>query len=133
MAGWVFLLKNFCGVRLVVHSHNMEGNRWKSLGKWWWRILWIYEKFTHRQADYNFFIQDEDRNYAIQSFDLNKKKCITVSFGTEIPEPPSMKIVGQQIWIIQQQLDIPEDIPLLLFNGAFQLFSEQGSAGKSSF
>ncbi len=74
---------------LVVHSHNLEGNRWKSLGKWWWRILWNYEKFTHRQADFNFFIQDADRNYAIKYFGLNEDRCLTVSFGTEIPEPPT--------------------------------------------
>src|SRR5277367_4958038 len=60
--GWVgFLLKMFCRIKLVVHSHNIEGNRWKSLGKWWWRILWVYEKYTHRIADFNFFTQDEDR------------------------------------------------------------------------
>ena len=45
--GWLgILLKRAYGVKLVVHSHNIEGRRWKSLGKWWWRILWNYEKIT---------------------------------------------------------------------------------------
>jgi polysaccharide biosynthesis protein PslH len=121
--GWLgFLLKTFCSVRLVVHSHNMEGNRWKSLGKWWWRILWSYEKFTHRIADYNFFIQDEDREYAILSFGLKKERCITVSFGTEIPEPPSLEKRQTANLDIRKQLDIPGDVPLLLFNGAFAYY-----------
>src|ERR1700688_3927872 len=78
--GWLgILLKYFCDIRLILHSHNMEGNRWKSRGKCWWCILWNYEKFTHRQADYNFFIQDEDRNYAISAFGLDEKSCLTVS------------------------------------------------------
>jgi polysaccharide biosynthesis protein PslH len=118
--GWLgFLLKKFCGIRLVVHSHNMEGNRWKSLGKWWWRILWAYEKFTHRIADYNFFIQDEDRLYAIQSFSLKKERCLTVSFGTEIPEPPSVENRNTAATSVHEKMGIPEHISLLLFNGAF--------------
>jgi glycosyltransferase involved in cell wall biosynthesis len=119
--GWLgILLKRYCGVRLIIHSHNIEGKRWKSLGKWWWRILWYYEKFTHRQADYNFFIQDEDRKYAIHSYGLDPKTCLIVSFGTEISEQPVLETRISGGKIIRQQLQIPENTPLLLFNGAFR-------------
>lgn len=119
--GWLgILLKFFCNVKLVVHSHNIEGLRWKSLGKRWWRILWNYEKLTHRQADYNFFIQDEDRKYAIEAFSLDREKCVTVSFGTEIAGPPSPESHGSSSQILKQQWQIPESASLLLFNGSFQ-------------
>jgi polysaccharide biosynthesis protein PslH len=119
--GWLgILLKKFCAVKLVVHSHNIEGIRWRSLGKWWWHILWNYEKMTHRQADYNFFIQDEDRKYAIKAFSLDDKKCITASFGTEIAGPPSMESQGSSSQILKQLLQIPVNTSLLLFNGSFQ-------------
>ncbi len=119
--GWLgVLIKKTCGVHLVVHSHNLEGNRWKSLGKWWWRILWNYEKFTHRHADFNFFIQDADRCYAIKSFGLNEDRCLTVSFGTEIPEPPTPESRAEAGRLLHQQLQIPKSVPLLLFNGAFK-------------
>src|SRR5690349_1111327 len=50
--GWLGVaVKKLTGVQLVVHSHNIEATRWKSLGKWWWKILWWYEGFTHRHAD----------------------------------------------------------------------------------
>lgn len=118
--GWLgILLKRFCGVCLVIHSHNIEGKRWKSLGRWWWPILWNYEKLTHRQADFNFFIQDEDRNYAIETYRLREKLCLTVSFGTEIPEPPSVENRLNSKQILHQQLKIQENTSLLLFNGAF--------------
>ena len=33
--GWLgMLLKICCGVKLIVHSQNIEATRWKSLGKW---------------------------------------------------------------------------------------------------
>jgi polysaccharide biosynthesis protein PslH len=119
--GWLgILLKRFCDVKLVVHSHNIEGLRWKALGKWWWHILWNYEKITHQQADYNFFIQEEDRKYAIETFHLDEKKCLSVSFGTEIQEPPSADSHTSSSGILRQQWKIRDDLPLLLFNGSFQ-------------
>ena len=117
--GWLGrMLKFFCGVKLIVHSHNIEGNRWKTLGKWWWKILWNYERSTHRHADYNFFIQDEDRKYAIKEFGLKENKCCTVSFGTELSSPPQNNNSSSQL--LRQQLHISADIPLLLFNGSFR-------------
>jgi polysaccharide biosynthesis protein PslH len=117
--GWLgMLLKKFCGVRLIVHSHNMEAARWRSLGKWWWRILWAYEKQTHRSADYNFFIQDEDKKYAIEAFGLDERKCLTVSFGTEISSPPSTENHISARNTICDRYGIPRS-PLILFNGAF--------------
>jgi Glycosyl transferases group 1/Glycosyltransferase Family 4 len=119
--GWLgILLKRTCGVKLIVHSHNIEGLRWKSLGKWWWRFLWNYEKITHQHADYNFFIQEEDRNYAIDAFHLDEKKCLSVSFGTEIQGPPSVENHESSYRILQKELQIREDLPLLLLNGSFQ-------------
>lgn len=119
--GWLgILLKKICGVKLIVHSHNIEGIRWKSLNKWWWRVLWKYEKTTHRQADYNFFIQDDDRAYAIKAFGLDERKCITVSFGTEIPNPPTEESHEAASRILKKQLEVSNDQLLLLFNGSFR-------------
>jgi polysaccharide biosynthesis protein PslH len=119
--GWLgMLLKKICGIPLVVHSHNIEGNRWKSLGKWWWRMLWHYEKMTHRFADFNFFIQDEDRLYAITAFGLDPARCLTVSFGTEVPEPVSATKRLETRKKLRQQLQVSDNTFLLLFNGAFR-------------
>ena len=62
--GWLaILLKHFCKVKLIVHSHNIEAERFRTVGKWWWKILWHYEKFVHSQADFTFCISSEDRDY----------------------------------------------------------------------
>ncbi len=119
--GWLgVLLKKFCGIKLVVHSHNLEGNRWRSLGKWWWRILWLYEKFTHRQADYSFFISDADKRYAIRAFGLKPSRCTTVSFGIEIPAPPNAEAVHRAKTLLHEKYSLPAQMPLLFFNGAFR-------------
>jgi UDP-N-acetylglucosamine:LPS N-acetylglucosamine transferase len=119
--GWLgVLLKRFCNVKLIVHSHNIEGLRWKTLGKWWWKILWNYEKSTHRNADYNFFIQDEDKKYAIDKFGLSPSKCLTVTYGIERNQIPSMKEIIQAKETIMIRHDIPSQNKILLFNGAFK-------------
>lgn len=118
--GWLgVLIKHFCSVKLIVHSHNIEGKRWKDLGKWWWKILLWYEKFTHRRADYNFFIQQEDMQYAIGEFGLDPKKCIQVTYGVEIERPPSAAdtLLARETICARHAIDPKHCI--VLFNGAF--------------
>lgn len=118
--GWLgFLIKKLCGIKLIVHSHNMEGLRWKTLGKWWWKILWQYEKFTHRQADYNFFIHDDDREFAIAQFKLMPAKCITMTYGIEWETIPAKEETQRCKNLIKTQYSISPDESILFFNGAF--------------
>jgi glycosyltransferase involved in cell wall biosynthesis len=119
--GWLgVLLKRFCNVKLIVHSHNIEGLRWKTLGKWWWKILLSYEKFTHRKADYNFFIQDEDKKYAIENFGLNSSKCMTVTYGIEWNKIPSTQEILKSKQHLRSLHNISTDKKILFFNGAFK-------------
>ena len=71
------------GAKLIVHSHNIESQRFKQLGKWWWRILSSYEKWTHRHADLNLFKTQADLDWAVNHFQLDKKKCIVIPYGIE--------------------------------------------------
>jgi polysaccharide biosynthesis protein PslH len=118
--GWLgILLKWICGVKLIVHSHNIEGLRWKMLHKWWWRILWFYEKWTHRQADYNFFIHDEDKAYAIRRFGLKDARCITMSYGIEWNHVPAKEETDRARQALRTQYSIDAHEKILLFNGSF--------------
>jgi polysaccharide biosynthesis protein PslH len=118
--GWLgILLKWFCGVKLIVHSHNLEGLRWKTLGKWWWTILWVYEKYTHRSADYNFFIHEENRQYAIDHFGLDPSKCLTMTYGIELKSPPGQDELNEAKGKVRLQFHIKDRETILFFNGAF--------------
>lgn len=118
--GWLGVsLKKFCGVQLIVHSHNIEGLRWKDLNKWWWKILWNYEAWTHRQADFNFFKQHEDRLYAVHQFKLKSERCIDVTYGIEQKFPPSPEEKQIARKYLLEEHSIPGNHHILLFNGAF--------------
>jgi glycosyltransferase involved in cell wall biosynthesis len=116
--GWLgILLQQFCGVKLVVHSHNIEALRFKSTGKWWWQILWQYERFVHRRANHNFFIHDDDKAYAIEKFKLDAGKCSTITYGFELNAPPSIEERSNARKKIGEQYGIDNSKSLLLFNG----------------
>jgi len=116
--GWLgMMLRLFTRTTLIVHSHNIESLRFKSMGKWWWGILWNYEKLTHRIAHFSFFIQDDDREYAIKNFKLDPKKTATITYGFELNGTPAAadKDIARQA--ILNQYSINADSLILLFNG----------------
>lgn len=116
--GWLgILLKKFCRVKLIVHSHNIEALRFKSTGKWWWRMLWRYERAVHRSADHSFFIQDDDKAYGIAYFKLDAAKCTTITYGFELSAPPLPAERSSARKTICSQYGITENTTLLLFNG----------------
>ena len=116
--GWLgILLKWFCKVKLIVHSHNIESHRFKSMGRWWWGILWHYEKFTHKNANHSFFIQDDDRNYAIENFKLNPQDCTTITYGFELSHAPAAENKRLARELICEKHNIPVTEKILLFNG----------------
>ncbi|MGG9964527.1 glycosyltransferase [Ferruginibacter sp. SUN106] len=117
--GWLgILLKVFCKVKLVVRSQNIEAERFKSIGKWWWGILWNYERTTHRFADYNFFIQQDDEQYGITKYKLKPEKCFIITYGFELTGPPSQNVSASAKETISALYNIGKEEKIILFNGS---------------
>lgn len=116
--GWLGIaLQKLLGIKLIIHSHNIEALRFKSLGKWWWRLLWLYEKAVHRRADMNFFITREDMDYAIAHFKLEQKKCTVITYGINFNTPPTQqkKTIARTTVCTAHHID-PADL-LLFYTG----------------
>ncbi len=116
--GWLGLLvKWFSNVKLVIQSHNIEALRFKSVGKWWWGILWHYEKFIHRKADINFFVTEEDRQYAITHYKADPKKCHILTYGFEFDKIPAAGERANAKKKVQEIHGIDPGEKILFFNG----------------
>ena len=116
--GWLgLLLKWSTGIKLIIHSHNIEGLRFKSMGKWWWGLLWNYERWIHRMADHNYFITDHDLKYAIRKFKLKESQCSLITYGIEQQQPPAPELQQQARQTLLARHQIPEENKLILFNG----------------
>ncbi|MEP6615681.1 MAG: glycosyltransferase family 4 protein [Ginsengibacter sp.] len=116
--GWLgILLKMFCGVKLVIHSHNIESHRFKTIGKWWWRILWSYEKFVHGHADLTFCITEEDRQYMIREFKIQPAFCSVITYGIEWTSAPAKTERSAARTYLRNQYNLDEGTFVYLFNG----------------
>lgn len=117
--GWLaWLLKKGTGIHLSLLSHNIESVRFKSMGKWWWRVLWQYEKNTHKIIDNNFFVTEEDRLFAIKNYQLIPGKCHVITYGIEWQQIPSVEQKQNAAAELRRQYNIPAYEKILLFNGS---------------
>lgn len=108
-------IRNECGIFTMLHTHNIEYERFRSLGKWWWPILKRYEGAFFKEADQLFFISSSDMQSAMSEWELPTSKCQVLPFGIRQKSHPSDRAACQEQ--IRQKHHIPEEAQILLFNG----------------
>ncbi len=77
------------GIPWFIRSHNIESERFRSLGKAWWPVLRQYERYAMHHSDGVFFITPEDAKWAQQHFGLPESKCHFIPFGTDQKKIPA--------------------------------------------
>lgn len=114
--GWLgWMLKTTTSVKLIYHTHNVEFARFRSLGKFWWPLLKVYERMSLHSADIVCCISREDRNQFIQELKIPPEKCIIVPYGILQKKVPENKSTLKAAICNRHGLD-PER-QLLFFNG----------------
>ncbi len=103
------------GIPWYLHTHNIEYQRFRSMGKWWWPILRSYERMAFRKADKLFFITPEDSAFAVNNWRVDSEKCIDLPFGVMIPGYPADKAAKKKV--IAARHGLADDELLILFNG----------------
>lgn len=118
--GWLgSILQSRTGVKFIVRSHNIEGLRWYSMKKWWWRYMMKYEKWVHQQAAFSFFITPEDEAIARIEYDIPKSKCEVITYGTTQQEVPSpAERAAYRARLVAQHTGDPQ-AKILLFAGSY--------------
>ena len=110
-----WMIKKRTGIKTIIHTHNIEYQRFRTTGKWWWPVLEMYEKWSFKLADHLLFVAPEDKSFAIEKWKIKKEKCIEVAFGVEIREYPADKAACRQR--IQAAHHIGQHERILFFNG----------------
>jgi|SRR5690348_4444657 glycosyltransferase involved in cell wall biosynthesis len=117
--GWLgLLLKKFCGVKLIIHSHNIESERFKTTGRWWWKLMRQYEKYIHHKADFTFCINENDRQYFINKYKIKEEKTAVITFGISWNKPPLQDERRKAKEELLKKFSLNNDAILFLFNGA---------------
>lgn len=77
------------GVPLVIYVQNIEYQRFRSMGKWWWPAVYIVERWANRRADHLFFISPDDLPEARRAFSLPAGRCTPLPYGVWQQSPPA--------------------------------------------
>ena len=114
--GWLgWMLKKYCKVQLIFHTHNIEFERFRSVGKSWWRLLKTYERWSLQSADFIFCITEEDKIGMIERLNIPAAKCIVVPYGIKQQTVPTNKLETKAS--VCKELQIESTTSLLFFNG----------------
>jgi glycosyltransferase involved in cell wall biosynthesis len=99
-----------------LRSHNIESERFRSLGKPWWRVLAKYEQWAMRAANGVLFVTDEDSVWAQQHYYLDASRCYFVPYGTHLSERPQGHAEAKQK--LSELWNIPTEKHWIYFIGA---------------
>ena len=64
-----------------------------------WKFYDQYEGWVHRNADFNFFITENEKHLAINRWKLEPEKCNIITYGSTTKRQPSLseKNIANQI------------------------------------
>lgn len=100
--------------KLIVHTHNIEWQRFKSLGNKSWRLLFRYEKWCLQKAHLVVFKTEKEKNIAVQHFHLKRTNCYVLPYGIEDARPYS-KIENRKF--LSEKHGITNEEKIIVFAG----------------
>jgi polysaccharide biosynthesis protein PslH len=115
ICAFVALVSKLTGIPFYLHAHNIEYERARTTGKWWWKLLKPYEGWAMRKADAVFFITDNDRDVAIKQFQISPSKCHLVPYGVYHDNAAAIASNGRST--LASRHGITADEKILLFFG----------------
>lgn len=118
--GWLGILLQWITKKpFIIRSHNIEALRFRDMQKTVWRLYALYERWVHRKAGFSFFITSEEMTWAINHWQLDKEKCLVVTYGTDIRHPISYAEKARYRNQLIAENELPGQTKLFLFNGSF--------------
>jgi len=79
-------------IPIYIRAHNIENERFKSIGKWWWKGMFYFERYAYRRATTTFFISNQDADWAMKNFGLSANKATVMPFATPFASIPSSEV-----------------------------------------
>jgi hypothetical protein len=100
--------------KLIIHTHNMEWQRFKSLKKKRWTVLFQLEKWSLQKAGLVLFKTESEKKLAIQHLALKEANCYVLPYGIEDARPHNKKEARR---FLLDKHGIAEEEKIILFAG----------------
>jgi glycosyltransferase involved in cell wall biosynthesis len=108
-------IANRLNIPVYIRAYNIESERFKTLGKWWWKIMELYERRCLQNADAVFFITKDDRDWAVNNFLLKGKKAIVMPHSIDFKGVPQIEDNAKEK--ISSIYGLDKNIPWFYFMG----------------
>ncbi len=79
--GWMGQVSKSTGVPFFLDMLSIEYLRIKSVGRWWWMLMYGWERWAMTHSRGAFFATNQDRLMAIKKFKLNPERAFLRSHG----------------------------------------------------
>jgi glycosyltransferase involved in cell wall biosynthesis len=103
------------GIRRLVFVQNIEYQRFRTLGKWWWPLMYLSEWLIYKTSHQLLFISPADQPIGQKAFGLRADKCTVVHYGTPLAALPGDRQEARATICERHKIDPLEKI--LLFFG----------------
>ncbi|HRP90777.1 MAG TPA: glycosyltransferase family 4 protein [Edaphocola sp.] len=101
-------------IPFFIRSHNIESERFRSMGKAWWRLLEVLEKKAYIAAKKVFFVTEEDALWAHNHFGLRKTQSVVLPYAIQANNFEMTKVSKEVVAALHQ---LNPNIPWLCFMG----------------
>jgi polysaccharide biosynthesis protein PslH len=116
--GWIGpVLRAFLGVRFALRTHNIEGEKFRNLGKSGWRLLSWYERAVCRSADHVFFISPQDRQVALTTYGIPESRTSLVPYIIDTEAMRCLRLNKAERQSTKIRLGVPNTHSMFLFYG----------------
>lgn len=103
------------GVRKLVFVQNIEYQRFRTLHRWFWPLVYLVEWYIYKTADALLFISPADMPEGIKAFGLKPKRCGVVPYGTDLEKMPTDRELARKQ--IAKAHHFPAEARFLIFFG----------------
>jgi len=102
-------------VPAYIRCHNIEAERFKSTGKWWWKAMQWFERSAFLRSAGVFFVTREDRDWAVAHYGLPESKALVMPFAIDRQSRPPAPAISKKE--LAAMLNLDAEVPWLFFMG----------------
>ncbi len=103
-------------IPLYVWVQNIEYERFRSMKKWYWPVVFWVERHVYRKAEALFFIAPHEIAPAIKAFKLDGRRCFELPYICQrTSSPSSEEVAAARKKILERHGFSPEEKLLLFF------------------
>ncbi len=104
-------------VKFIVYAQNIEYQRFKSLHRWYWPIIYLSEWMVYKLAWRVQFISPDDLPIAVQQFGLKPTNCGITPYGTDQQQSPTEADLATARKEVAEAHQYSPDEKLIIFFG----------------